>query len=160
MKTENRTITLSFKGTPSQKIEYTNLANNQNISLSEYLSSIVEINKTHYETIEQIKKAEEAQAELNDDYELLYNSNEELEHKNNELINENNMLIKTIEDNTIQKLKLKKMIQYLEKIIEHTNNLIDKEISEVNEYQLISYLPKETFLKLKIDLTKLEILSE
>ena len=153
MKTENRTITLSFKGTPSQKIEYTNLANKQNISLSEYLSSIVEINKTHYETIEQIKEAEEAQAELNDDYELLYNSNEELEHKNDELI-------KTIEDNTIQKLKLKKMIQYLEKIIEHTNNLIDKEISEVNEYQLISYLPKETFLKLKIDLTKLEILSE
>ena len=153
MKTENRTITLSFKGTPSQKIEYTNLANKQNISLSEYLSSIVEINKTHYETIEQIKEAEEAQAELNDDYELLYNSNEELEHKNDELI-------KTIEDNTIQKLKLKKKIQYLEKIIEHTNNLIDKEISEVNEYQLISYLPKETFLKLKIDLSNLKTVSE
>jgi len=160
MKTENRTITLSFKGTPSQKIEYTNLANKQNISLSEYLSSIVEINKTHYETIEQIKEAEEAQAELNDDYELLYNSNEELEHKNDELI-------KTIEDNTIQKLKLKKMIQYyenklhnIEKIIESKNNLIDKEISEVNEYQLISYLPKETFLKLKIDLSNLKTVSE
>jgi len=46
-----RNMTLSLKVTPSQKAEYVKIASSLNITLSEWLNSIIEMNKNSYEKV-------------------------------------------------------------------------------------------------------------
>ena len=53
-----RNMTLSLKVTASQKAEYVKIASSLNLTISEWLSSIIEMNKNSYERFGEPTKSE------------------------------------------------------------------------------------------------------
>ena len=157
MKEESRTITLSLKVSPSQKEEFIRYAEKKEISLSEYLVSIVEMNKDHYDKFEENevlrKKKEEEMSKVMAENKNLLDSLEAFnralrkeQEQYNELNSENTTIKQYYSDWRLHCLKLdaeikalNQTILILQNKIEENNKRLNDKISKVSIWSLTSY---------------------
>lgn len=157
MKEESRTITLSLKVSPSQKEEFIRYAEKKEFSLSEYLVSIVEMNKDHYDKFEENevlrKKKEEEMDKLMAENKNLLDSLEAVnralrkeQEQYNELNSENTTIKQYYSDWRLHCLKLdaeikalNQTILILQNKIDENNKRLNDKISKVSIWSLTSY---------------------
>lgn len=133
-----RNMTLSLKVTAAQKAEYIKIASKYDISISEWLSSVIEMNKHSFGNVGELTKAEKKQQELID------NQKKEIQRLENKLVIANELkgvelvsnqeLREHISDWKVYGRNIKSRLDFLEKENKKLKESLEKTYKKIDAF--------------------------
>ena len=133
---ENRVVNITAKITPSQKAEFQLYAKKNNLSISEWVCSILEIGKNYYENIGKLdKKIIDLETTIYENDILIKNLITDLENSQKEIKVKNKSIEYIKEKLTTETKKTNTLIESI-KIYKEYNHYLRKRIdtSKTNQY--------------------------